>query len=267
MKKALLLLIFIPVIMQGQKKDSAIGKVDTISKWVIGDSGITATNLGGTIFGTITLGGTGSVMSQNYDRNKNRVIETLLNLPIFPPDWRFEDLANHYTANWKNQVSRISIIHTDSDTILGESPGLYTSKTVVMYEPPWVYVIYINPVKFNQIDNESRVVEHELYHAAFEGADLMPGWMMWLMLNTADINKENGGDHIERAARASVARRDIIDYYKIPLNSMLTLEQIELYIENNKELDAGMKLLISTTKPKNMVHLLNFENGWEISPF
>lgn len=46
--KALLLLIFIPAIMQGQKKDSTIGKVDTIdvSKWVIGDSGTAATNIG-----------------------------------------------------------------------------------------------------------------------------------------------------------------------------------------------------------------------------
>lgn len=191
-------------------------------------------------------------MSQTHEESRLRVLGTLFSLPT-GNDWRLQDAKDNYFEKWKEGVNDVKIVYTKEDTLMGESPG--------QFYPP--NIIHINPTKFTLQNNAQVVIEHELYHAAFQSDVHIPGWMLWLG-NKTDIGEPFNG--VERVVMALTSRRVVLDYNKLPLNTLLTLQQIEDYLCSRVliGLDAGFRILLNTTTPENLVLLLNFANGYEI---
>lgn len=70
----------------------------------------------------------------------------------------------------------------------------------------------------------------------------------------------------ERIVRALNVRRDIIDYYNLPLRAVITDEQLEDYIKAKAGImDFGLKWLVETIRKDRFLPLLNFENGYLIN--
>lgn len=192
----------------------------------------------------------GIATPQDYKANMDRVWTTLRGLPI-AGDWRLQDAKDYYYKHWKSGIYGVKIEHTDKDEYMGDSPGRYITPDS----------IHINPAKFTAADNQRVVVEHELYHAAFDSDVYIPGWMLWLG-NKTDIGEPYNG--VERVVMALIMRRDVLDYHKLPLNSILTGKQIAIYVFSKLVFDTGTTILLNTTKPAILVKLLNFENGYEL---
>ena len=186
------------------------------------------------------------VEPESFSSNRQRVWETLANLPIEKSDWRYADLKNNFLGKWQKEIFGTSIFYVSSitDSYI-ETPSMYYAPT-----PEG------NPPR----------IEHELGHAAFLGVSNMPGWLLYLGDITAKVTgSENSLPH-ERIVMAMVVRRDIIDHFGISLDAAISDNQLRDYITHKTgHMDYGLKWLIETTKEDRLRLLLNFENGYKVN--
>lgn len=196
-----------------------------------------------------------------FSINRERVWETLSNLPIEKSDWRYDDLRKNFLQNWQKEIFGTPIIYVDTITD-AETPSMYYVNSGEG-EPSR---IELDSSKFTLIDDQSHCVEHELGHAAFLGNSNVPGWLLYLGDKTA---KEAGTENAlpyERIVMAIVVRRDIIDYHGLPLNAIITDKQLKDYINTKAGvMDFGLKWLLETTGEDRIVALINFKNGYLIN--
>ena len=199
--------------------------------------------------------------SESFNKNRDRVWETLSNLPIEKSDWRFDDLRKNYLDNWQKEIYRTKI---------------YFVSEIKDYNTPAIYYlpesegdtarIELIASKFTVVDDQNRCVEHELTHAAFKGNMNVPGWLAYLGNYTAKQAGTESTLPFERIVIAATVRRDILDYYKLPLNAAISFEQLQNYVDCTIEnMDFGLKWLVETTKADKLLPLLNFENGYFIN--
>ena len=198
---------------------------------------------------------------ESFSKNRDRVWETVSNLPIDDSDWRYDDLRKNYLDNWQREIYRTIITYvgeiTDYDT-----PSMYYL-TIPEGDPSR---IELDASKFTQADDQNHCVEHELGHAAFMGYINVPGWLIYLANQTPKVPGFENALPYERIVRALNVRRDIIDNYKLPLNAVITDEQLQDYIKRKTGImDFGLKWLVETTREDRLLPLLNFENGYLIN--
>jgi hypothetical protein len=203
------------------------------------------------------------VVPESFSTNRDRVWETLSNLPIEKSDWRYDDLKKNYLEKWKTEIFGTAIMYVSSITeAYIETPSMYYATT-----PEGVPSrIELDSSKFTLTDDLHHCVEHELGHAAFLGVLNVPGWLLYLGDVTSRLSgSENSLPH-ERIVMALVVRRDIIDYYGLPVNTLITAQQLQDYIKDKTgAMDYGLKWLVETTREDRLLPLLNFENGYLVN--
>lgn len=199
----------------------------------------------------------------SFSINRERVWETLSNLPIERSDWRYNDLRKDYLNKWQKEIFGTAIFYVSNITdSYVETPSMYYSTSPDGYPPR----IELDSSKFTVTDDQNHCVEHELGHAAFLGVSNVPGWLMYLGdITSKSPGCENSLAH-ERIVMAIVVRRDILDNYELPLNAVITDKLLQDYISSKAEImDFGLKWLLETTKEDRLLPLLNFENGYLIN--
>lgn len=197
---------------------------------------------------------------ESFSFNRDRVWETLSNLPLEKSDWRYDDLRKNFLGNWQREIFRTIITYTSSIKDY-DTPSMYYL-TIPEGEPSR---IELDSSKFTLADDINHCVEHELGHAAFKGNMNVPGWLLYLGNQTARLPGQDALPY-ERIVRALVLRRDIIDYYGLPLNALITLQQLQNYINCKAEImDFGFTWLLETTREERILPLINFENGYLIN--
>jgi hypothetical protein len=197
---------------------------------------------------------------ESFSVNRVRVWETLSNLPLEKSDWRYDDLRKNFLENWQREIFRTIITYTsgieDYDT-----PSMYYL-SIAEGEPSR---IELDSLKFTLADDINHCVEHELGHAAFKGNMNVPGWLLYLGNQTAKLPGQDALPY-ERIVRALVLRRDIIDYFGLTLNAVITQQQLQYYIDYKAEImDFGLNWLLETTRAERLLPLINFENGYLIN--
>jgi len=200
---------------------------------------------------------------ESFSTNRERVWETLSNLPIERSDWRYEDLRKNYLKNWKTEIFGTAIIYVSqiTDTYI-ETPSMYYATTPEGNPSR----IELDSSKFTVLDDQNHCVEHELGHAAFQGVVNVPGWLLYLGDQAAKLPGSESSLPFERIVRAIVVRRDIIDHYGLSLNAVITDKQLRDYIKSKTGiLDFGLEWLIETTREDRLLPLINFENGYLIN--
>lgn len=200
---------------------------------------------------------------ESFSVNREKVWETLSNLPIDKSDWRYEDLRKNYLGKWQKEIFGTTIIYVSSITDSHiETPSMYYTTTPEGRPSR----IELDSSKFTQIDDQNHCLDHELGHAALMGIVNVPGWLMYLGDITAKFPGSDNSLPHERIVRAIVVRRDIIDYYDLPVNSVITNKQLQDYINDKAGImDFGLKWLIETTREDRLLPLVNFENGYLIN--
>ena len=198
-----------------------------------------------------------------FSSNRERVWETLSNLPIEKSDWRYEDLRKNYLKKWQTEIFRTPIVYVNKITEPNtETPSMYYNATPDGMDSR----IELDSSKFTPIDDQNRCVEHELGHAAFLGHLNVPGWLLYLGDITSKMSGKDNSMPYERIVMAAVLRRDIIDYFELPINAGITDKQLQDYIDNKSgKMDFGLKWLIETTKQGRLLPLVNFKNGYMVN--
>lgn len=200
---------------------------------------------------------------ESFSGNRERVWETLSNLPVERSDWRYKDLRENFLHKWRTEIFGTPIMYVSRITDFQiETPSMYYAATPEG-DPSR---IELDSSKFTDIDDEQHCVEHELGHAAFLGMANMPGWLLYLGDITARFPGTEKSMPQERIVMALVVRRDIIDHFELPLNAVITESQLRDYISHKtgKE-DFGLNWLIENTKQDRLLPLVNFENGYLVN--
>lgn len=153
------------------------------------------------------------------DRAKNKTKETIGNLPIYSPDIRYQEYQDNIPY-WQDNISSNSV-EVDSSI---NNPGSYYHRGIPspIQDAFRAGNTYVNPSKFNRYDNEGNVLEHELYHAGYNGRDV-PEFMGNLLDQTN--RNPNSGEHAnmfnEQLANQAIARRDVLDEFNLPMNAII----------------------------------------------
>jgi hypothetical protein len=211
-------------------------------------------------FGTWQQGGE---IPEDYNGYLEMVNNLLSNLPIYSPDARYPEYQTN-VQDWQNNLKnlKLSVNPELVRTFAGKSPAMYVPYDQNMPSPLAIYPYQGNVVLSNEgyddINNMSRVLPHEIIHGAFDGTNFIPEWLGSNLYRTAR-NPESfeKGDHkdlmTERAASLMQVRNDIIRKYNLPQDSQIPRNifndymkgYMNQYIKNAK-----------TTEPNDLIEAL-----------
>jgi len=156
---------------------------------------------------------------KGISKAKKKASETISNLPIYSPDSRYQEYQD-ILPYWQTNIrgNQVEVDPTLNDV------GAYYNRYITSPEQAYWRSgkTYINPSKFNPYDNEGNVLEHEVYHAGYNSYDA-PKFMFDLLQQTnRDPQSDAHANRFpEQLANQAVARRDVLDEFDLPLNSVI----------------------------------------------
>lgn len=168
----------------------------------------------------------------SYGKERQQVINTLSNLPIYSPDERYAQYREHI-QDWKRNIMATPAYVNLNPPHPGSS---YYSTGAPAYDPTFPYsgTISLDPREFNTIQTPERVIGHEFTHAAFDGNRYIPEWLGENLYRTARHPEGfESGEHQdilgERAAMLMGARRNIIESLGLPKDATISREQFNYW--------------------------------------
>jgi hypothetical protein len=211
----------------------------------------------------------------NLTPEQQKVMGTISNLPIYSPDIRNQEYQE-ILPYWQDNVRFTNV---EDDPTLPSLGSYYGTNAPSPLKDAWRSGnIYLNPSGFNKYDNRANVLEHETYHAGYNGGDV-PEWMA-NVLN--DSNRDpRSGEHRnkfnEQLANQAIARRDVLDEFGLPLDATIPQEisdeflrrGMNAFMRNPKvpEYKASTREAITGNKPGSFNTVVNYgsiptqENG------
>lgn len=211
---------------------------------------------------------------------QQKVMKTISNLPVYSPDARFADYQDALPY-WQDNVAFTPVMQDKSNFGPDNSPSVgsyFSTGTPSPYADAWRSGnTYVNPSLFNKYDNEGNVVEHETFHAGFNGRDV-PQWMI------DNLNRSNrnpgSGEHEnminEQLVNQAIARQSVLDEFGLQDNATIPQNLSDEYLRrgmysamrnpNAPAYKTSVREAISGNKPGSFNNLVNYrKNGGDIS--
>jgi hypothetical protein len=184
------------------------------------------------------------------DKEKKEVRDILFNLPIGSSDIRYPEYQGNI-KDWGSNLDKVKVVINPQATG-SVSPGRYVSFNTPAPEEqdgvfqmssldyPYRGSILLNPSLYTPIDNERRVIRHELTHGAFDSDKYIPNWLADNLRRTArnPYGFETGEHHdqlVERVPMLMGTRKEVLDYSGLPLNSKVPRDVYNSYLRGMME--------------------------------